>query len=319
MGSSPRVLVVNSGRLAEAPARRAHDGTVVAKGIVEKIGEPGGVLTTRPCCARRSRRCGLDNPEIFAVGHRTPAGRLRRSSRRRRRRREDPRADPRPAAQPRERARYRGGAVVAARAARRRSTPRSSTPCPRRPRRTRSTPGAREHGIRYGFHGTAPVRRARRAELVGRPVEEIDQIVPPRQRRAGLGGQGCRGRDVDGPHAARGSSWHPLGRRRRRDRVPPRTAGMGVDELDELLNRAWHQGSRASIGELPAHRGGPEEARLALDVYLHRCAGPGHCGAGGVDVIVHRGRRGERRRVKTGALAGPSGWDWATPPATPSG
>src|SRR5690606_41573408 len=72
MGSSPRVLVVNSGSSSlKYQLVEPEDGTVVAKGIVEKIGEPGGVPDHEAALreAIESLR-GVDNPELFAGGHR---------------------------------------------------------------------------------------------------------------------------------------------------------------------------------------------------------------------------------------------------------
>ncbi len=326
MGSSPRVLVVNSGSSSlKYQLVEPEDGTVVAKGIVEKIGEPGGVPDHEAALreAIESLR-GVDNPEIFAVGHRVVHGGSSFG--------EPVLADDDvvakiheliPLAPLHNPANVRGievgrellphvPHVVVFDTAFFHTLPEAAATY------AIDTEVAREHGIRrYGFHGTSHQFVAHAAaELVGRPVEEIDQIVCHLGNGASVsavkGGvavetsmgltpleglvMGTRSGDVDA-----GIVFHLA-----------RTAGMGVDELDELLNRRSGIKGLAGVNDFrELHRligEGSEEARLALDVYLHRLrkyVGAYLAVLGGVDVISFTAGVGENDDVvRAGALAG---------------
>jgi acetate kinase len=138
---------------------------------------------------------------------------------------------------------------------------------------------AERHGVRrYGFHGTShQYVSARVAELLGDPAE-LRQIVlhlgNGASASAVVGGRpvdtsmgltpleglvmGSRGGDVDP-----GAVLHLA-----------RSADLGVDDLDELLNH--RSGLRGLTGEgdmRAVHRlvaAGDARARLGLDVYVHR-------------------------------------------------
>ncbi|MGC4154234.1 MAG: acetate kinase [Propionicimonas sp.] len=139
---------------------------------------------------------------------------------------------------------------------------------------------AAEHGIRkYGFHGTSHSYVSRKvAEVLGRPYEELNQIVCHLGNGASVsavrGGvaveasmgltplaglvMGTRSGDVDpGLHAFLG-----------------RELGMSLDQVDTLLNKKSGMLGLAGVtdfrdlNELIGE--GDEQAQLALDVYCHR-------------------------------------------------
>ena len=139
---------------------------------------------------------------------------------------------------------------------------------------------AAAHGIRkYGFHGTSHSYVSRKtAEVLGRPYEELNQIVCHLGNGASVsavrGGvaveasmgltplaglvMGTRSGDVDpGLHAFLG-----------------RELGMSLDQVDTLLNKKSGMLGLAGVtdfrdlNELISE--GDQQARLALDVYCHR-------------------------------------------------
>lgn len=139
---------------------------------------------------------------------------------------------------------------------------------------------AAEHGIRkYGFHGTSHSYVSRKtAEVLGRPYEELNQIVCHLGNGASVsavqGGvaveasmgltplaglvMGTRSGDVDpGLHAFLG-----------------RELGMSLDQVDNLLNKKSGMLGLSGVTdfrdltELIAE--GDAQAQLALDVYCHR-------------------------------------------------
>ena len=177
---------------------------------------------------------------------------------------------------------------------------------------------AAKHRIRrYGFHGTSHryVSRAA-AEFLGRPVEELDQIV----LHLGNGASACAiagGRSVDTSMGMTPLEGLVMGTRSG-DLDPAvllhlqRRAGLDVDEVDDLLNRrsgvlglGGHADMRDLVGAAEA---GDEHASLALEVYAHRLKG--YIGAylaqlGGVDVISFTAGVGENAApVRAAALAG---------------
>ncbi|WP_022890704.1 acetate/propionate family kinase [Agromyces italicus] len=177
---------------------------------------------------------------------------------------------------------------------------------------------ATKHRIRrYGFHGTSHryVSRAA-AEFVGRPVEELDQIV----LHLGNGASACAvagGRSVDTSMGMTPLEGLVMGTRSG-DLDPAillhlqRRAGLDVDGVDELLNRRsgiLGLGGHADMRDLvDAAEAGEERAVLALEVYAHRLRG--YIGAylaqlGGVDVISFTAGVGENSApVRALALAG---------------
>ncbi|MFF2389692.1 acetate/propionate family kinase [Agromyces sp. NPDC058104] len=177
---------------------------------------------------------------------------------------------------------------------------------------------AAKHRIRrYGFHGTSHryVSRAA-AEFLGRPVEELDQIV----LHLGNGASACAvsgGRSVDTSMGMTPLEGLVMGTRSG-DLDPAivlhlqRRASLDVDGVDELLNRRsgiLGLGGHADMRDLvDAAEAGEERAALALEVYAHRLKA--YIGAylaqlGGVDVISFTAGVGENSApVRAAALAG---------------
>ena len=326
MGSAPRVLVVNSGSSSlKYQLVEPETATSVTSGLVERIGEPGGVADHGAALRKAIDALGpLDAAGIVAVGHRVVHG--------------GPEFgapviaddgvvakihDLVPLAPLHNPANVRGievarellpdvPHVVVFDTAFFHSLP------PAAATYAIDTQVAAAHEIRrYGFHGTSHQFVAlAAAELVGRPVEEIDQIVCHLGNGASVsavrGGvavetsmgltpleglvMGTRSGDIDA-----GVVFHLA-----------RTARMSVDEIDELLNRRSGLKGLSGVNDFrELHRliaEGSAAARLALDVYLHRLRK--YLGAyiavlGGVDVITFTAGVGENDDiVRAGALAG---------------
>ncbi len=139
---------------------------------------------------------------------------------------------------------------------------------------------AAEHGIRkYGFHGTSHSYVSRKAaEVLGRPYEELNQIVCHLGNGASVSAvrrgvaveasmgltplaglvMGTRSGDVDpGLHAFLG-----------------RELGMSLDQVDTLLNKKSGMFGLSGVTDFrdlfELIDEGDEQAQLALDVYCHR-------------------------------------------------
>lgn len=132
---------------------------------------------------------------------------------------------------------------------------------------------------RYGFHGTSHAFvSAQAAEFLGTPVESLNQIV----LHLGNGASASAiagGRPVDTSMGMTPMEGLVMGTRS--GDVDPgiiaylwRTAGMGVEEIESLLNR--RSGVLGLSGEIDfrllhkAIEAGDEAAQLAYDVYIHR-------------------------------------------------
>jgi len=326
MGSSPRVLVVNSGssslkyQLVEPVTGRA-----VTSGLVERIGEPGGVADHGEALRAALDALGpLDEAGIVAVGHRVVHGgpdfgapvlvdddvvaKIHALV---------------PLAPLHNPANVRGievarellpdvPHVVVFDTAFFHTLPEAAATY------AIDAQVAAQHGVRrYGFHGTSHQFVATAtAELLGRPLGELNQIVCHLGNGASVsavrGGvavetsmgltpleglvMGTRSGDIDA-----GIVFHLA-----------RTAGMSVDELDELLNRRSGLKGLSGVNDFrELHQliaDGSEAARLALDVYLHRLrkyVGAYLAVLGGVDVIAFTAGVGENDDiVRAGALVG---------------
>lgn len=170
---------------------------------------------------------------------------------------------------------------------------------------------------RYGFHGTSHRFVAHAgAEFVSRPVEELNQIV----LHIGNGASVCA---VRGGHSVETSMGmtplEGLVMGTRSGDIDPgalfhlhRKAGLGIDELDELLNRGSGLLGLTGRGDMRdvirAASAGDGPAELALGVYLHRLkgyVGNYYAQLGRVDVITFTAGVGENTAlVRAGALAG---------------
>ncbi|WP_324649653.1 acetate kinase [Georgenia sp. H159] len=158
---------------------------------------------------------------------------------------------------------------------------------------------------RYGAHGTSHQYVSRTAaEVVGRPLAELRQIV----LHLGNGASASAvvgGRAVDTSMGMTPLEGLVMGTRT--GDIDPavifhlhRNAGMGVDEIDDLFNRrsglkglAGHNDVR-EIHRLVAE--GDAAARLALDVYSHRLRkyiGAYAAVMGGLDVLTFTAGIGE--------------------------
>ncbi|MDY7103877.1 MAG: acetate kinase [Actinomycetota bacterium] len=139
---------------------------------------------------------------------------------------------------------------------------------------------AREHGVRrYGFHGTSHrYVSAKAAEVLGKDPSELRQIVLHLGNGASASAV-AHGRPVDTSMGLTPLEGLVMGTRTGDIDAAvvthlARNAAMSVDEIDALLNR------RSGLKGLTGHNDmrevrrladdGDTDARLALDVYVHR-------------------------------------------------
>ncbi|WP_431894136.1 acetate kinase [Micromonospora haikouensis] len=176
---------------------------------------------------------------------------------------------------------------------------------------------ARRHDIRrYGFHGTSHAYVSRRtAELLGRPYDELNTIT----LHLGNGASACAvqgGRSVATSMGMSPLEGLVMGTRSG-DLDPTivfhlrREAGMGVDEIDDLLNHRSGLLGLAGVNDmrevLARRAAGDPAAALAFDVYTRRITG--YVGAyyallGRVDAVTFTAGVGEHAApVRAAALA----------------
>lgn len=170
---------------------------------------------------------------------------------------------------------------------------------------------------RYGFHGTSYRFVSRRAaETLGRPVEELRMVI----LHLGNGASAAAiagGRSVDTSMGLTPLEGLVMGTRS--GDVDPavllylaRNAGLGIDDLDDLLNRRsglLGLSGRSDMRDVvAAAAGGDDRARVALDVYLHRVRhyiGAYAATLGGMDALVFTAGVGENSAdVRAGAVRG---------------
>jgi acetate kinase len=317
-----RILVLNCGS-SSVKYRLYDDATTVAGGKVERVGEPDGGPADHGT-ALRDILDGLDLRELRAVGHRVVHGGVRFSA---------PTlidtavfeaiTELVPLAPLHNPANLAG--IVVARellpdipqvavfdtAFHRTLPPAAAT-------YAIDAEVARAYGIRrYGFHGTSHGYVSRRtAELLGRPYEAINTI----SLHLGNGASACA--VAGGRSVATSMGMSPLEglvMGTRSGDVDPtiifhlrRTAGMAVNELDDLLN--FRSGLLGLTGgndmrELLRRRAeGDADATLAFDVYCWRIrsyVGAYYAQLGRVDAITFTGGVGEHAaEVRAEALAG---------------
>ncbi|MEV5819974.1 acetate/propionate family kinase [Micromonospora haikouensis] len=177
---------------------------------------------------------------------------------------------------------------------------------------------ARRYDIRrYGFHGTSHAYVSRRtAELLGRPYDELNTIT----LHLGNGASACAvqgGRSVATSMGMSPLEGLVMGTRSG-DLDPTivfhlrREAGMGVDEIDDLLNHRSGLLGLAGVNDmrevLARRDSGDPAAALAFDVYTRRITG--YVGAyyallGRVDAVTFTAGVGEHAApVRAAALAG---------------
>ncbi|MFF0822089.1 acetate kinase [Micromonospora haikouensis] len=177
---------------------------------------------------------------------------------------------------------------------------------------------ARRYDIRrYGFHGTSHAYVSRRtAQLLGRPYDELNTIT----LHLGNGASACA--VAGGRSVATSMGMSPLEGlvmgTRSGDLDPTivfhlrREAGMGVDEIDDLLNHRSGLLGLAGVNDmrevLARRAAGDPAAALAFDVYTRRITG--YVGAyyallGRVDAVTFTAGVGEHAApVRAAALAG---------------
>lgn len=165
---------------------------------------------------------------------------------------------------------------------------------------------AERHRVRrYGFHGTShQYVSAQAAWFLERPLASLKQIV----LHLGNGASACaidRGRSVDTSMGLTPLEGLVMGTRSG-DLDPSilfhlaREAGLGVNELDELLNQRSGLLGMTGLGDMrdvrEAAAAGEAAAALALDVYVHRLrhyVGAYLATLGGADVICFTAGVGE--------------------------
>jgi acetate kinase len=165
---------------------------------------------------------------------------------------------------------------------------------------------AEANGVRrYGFHGTSHAYVSREAaSFLGRPLEQLKTIV----LHLGNGASVCA---VDGGRSIETSMGmtplEGLVMGTRSGDIDPavlihlhRSAGLGFDELDDLLNRRSGLLGLAGRGDMREVQGaadaGDEVARAALAVYRHRIRhyiGAYAAQLGGLDALVFTAGVGE--------------------------
>jgi len=165
---------------------------------------------------------------------------------------------------------------------------------------------ATKHRVRrYGFHGTSHRYVSRTvAELLGRPLTDLNQIVLHL-------GNGCSASAIAGGVAVDTSMGltplQGLVMGTRSGDIDPavfsylnQQVGMGVDDIDALLNKQSGLKGLAGVNDfrevLSRVDAGDEDARLALDVYVHRLrhyVGAYIAVLGGLDVLTFTAGVGE--------------------------
>ncbi|MET7400806.1 acetate kinase [Dactylosporangium sp. NPDC005572] len=181
---------------------------------------------------------------------------------------------------------------------------------------------AARHGIRrYGFHGTSCAFVAgRTADLLGRPVAALNQIVLHLGNGASVTAI-AGGRSVETSMGLTPLEGLVMGTRSGDlDPAVPgflhRVAGLDFAGVDEVLLRRSGLLGLAGVNDmrtvLSLRDAGDEAATLAFDVYCHRIrkyVGAYHAVLGRLDAIAFTAGVGEHAApVRAAALAGLSGW-----------
>ena len=181
---------------------------------------------------------------------------------------------------------------------------------------------AREHQIRrYGFHGTSHEFVSSQVPgLIGKSEEETNQIVLHIGNGASVSAvQG--GKPVDTSMGLTPLEGLVMGTRS--GDIDPgvifhlyRTAGMSIDDIDDLLNRRSGLKGLAGVNDFREINAriadGDAKAKLAYDVYVHRLRryiGAYMIGLGRVDAITFTAGVGENAaQVRADALANLEGF-----------
>ncbi|GGP87161.1 acetate kinase [Streptomyces roseolilacinus] len=309
MTSATRVLVLNSGSSSvKYQLLDMRDGSRLAVGLVERIGESTSRLVHTPAGGGRRERTapmagheaalravaaeltadglGLDSPDLAAIGHRVVHGGLRFT---------EPTVVTDEVLAEVERLvpvapLHNPANIVGIRTARalRPDLPQVAvfdtafhTTMPEHAARYAiDTETADAHRIRrYGFHGTSHAYVSREtARLLGRDPSEVNVIVLHLGNGASASAV-AGGRCVDTSMGLTPLEGLVMGTRS--GDVDPavtfhlrRVAGMSVDEIDELLNKRSGLVGLCGDNDMREIRRrideGDERARLAFDIYVHR-------------------------------------------------
>ncbi|WP_326699890.1 acetate kinase [Streptomyces sp. NBC_01754] len=180
---------------------------------------------------------------------------------------------------------------------------------------------------RYGFHGTSHAYVSRRAaELLGRPVEDLNLIVLHLGNGASASAV-AGGRCVDTSMGLTPLEGLVMGTRS--GDIDPavtfhlkRVAGMSADEIDTLLNQRSGLVGLCGDNDMREIRrrvdAGDERASLAFDIYVHRLKkyiGAYAAVLGRVDAVVFTAGVGENSApVREAAIAGLEGFGLAVDP-----
>ena len=321
-GSPSRILVINSG--SSSVKYRLFDGSrTLARGIVERVGEPGGQASDHDDALRQVMD-RVDLTGLAAVGHRVVHGGSRFI---------DPvviddtvvaeieRLAPlAPLHNPPNLAGIRATlrllphvpqVAVFDTAFHRTLPPAAAT-------YAIDAATARRYGIRrYGFHGISHAYVARRtAALLGRPVTDVNVIT----LHLGNGASACAvaaGRSVETSMGLTPLQGLVMGTRS--GDIDPavtahlhRSAGWSVEQVDDLLNHRSGLYGLAGVNDmravLAARDAGDPDAALAFDVYCHRIrcyVGAYYAVLGRVDAVTFTAGVGEHAApVRQAALAG---------------
>ncbi|RCK68719.1 acetate kinase [Desertihabitans brevis] len=173
---------------------------------------------------------------------------------------------------------------------------------------------ARHRLRRYGFHGTSHAWVSRQAaELVERPYEQLKQVV----LHLGNGASASAvdgGRPVDTSMGLTPLEGLVMGTRSG-DLDPAvvltlARAGASTDEIDRLLNQRSGLLGLSGVNDFRELQqrvdAGDADARLALDVYVHRLVkyvGAYHALLGGTDLLVFTAGVGENNPALRAAVA----------------
>ncbi|MEU1684231.1 acetate kinase [Micromonospora sp. NPDC005707] len=332
-----RILVLNCG--SSSVKYRLYDGAEVRdKGTVERVGEPGGAPADHESAVRQIIE-GLDLAGLAGVGHRVVHGGRKFSA--------PIRIDDRVVAAIEDLvplAPLHNPANVAGIRVAREALPDTPQVAVFDTAFHHTLPEAaatyaidretaERYGVRrYGFHGTSHAYVSRRtAELLGRPYGELNTIT----LHLGNGASACAVQGGRSVATSMGMSpLEGLVMGTRSGDIDPtivfhlrREAGMGVDDIDDLLNhRSGLLGLTGAndMREVLARRdAGDPAAALAFDVYRRRITG--YVGAyyallGRVDAVTFTAGVGEHAApVRAAALAGLDRLGIAVDPARNAG
>jgi acetate kinase len=168
-----------------------------------------------------------------------------------------------------------------------------------------------QHKVRrYGFHGSSyRFVSSRVAEIIGRPIEDVRMVVCHLGNGASMAAI-VGGQSVDTTMGLTPLEGLMMGTRS--GDIDPgiifylqRHLGMGMDEIDDLLNRrsgfAGISGAGNDLRDIEQRAGeGDERCRLAIDMYCYRIRkyiGAYAAVMGGIDALVFTGGVGENSSV----------------------